>query len=335
MGSPVMNTVKRLLFNGLSEGTHRLYQSAFTLFEHFLQTNQIIVRRINTLPIVDVNIVISFVAFCFDKGLTHNTIKQYLTGIKHFYVIKDMTTFFPDMEGSGKLKLVLRGVKRLQKHVKRTRLPITYKILQSMVNLLLQTRTTMYGNLLLSVACTMAFFGFLRCGEFTSRRKTFDKSYDLCMADITLASDNSKFSIHLKHSKSDQSNAGVSIPIFANGTAICPVMLMRRFYNLRLQSGATQTDPLFLLPNGDILSRQYFIAEMRHVLRLLNFNDVNFNGHSLRRGACCEGHSAKLSTCTLQTLGRWSSEAWKVYVDVDESMIRKAQIALSAADKER
>ena len=46
-------------------------------------------------------------------------------------------------------------------------------------------------------------------------------------------------------------------------------------------------------------------------------------------------NSIKLSTCTLQTLGRWSSEAWKVYVDVDESMIRKAQTALSAAAKEQ
>lgn len=329
------NTVQRLLFNGLSEGTHRLYQSAFTLFDHFLKIKHIAVRRINTLPIVDVNIVISFVAFCFDKGLTHNTIKQYLTGIKHFYVIRDMVSLFPDVESSGKLKLVLRGVKRLQKHVKRTRLPITYAILQSMVNFLLKQRTAMYTNLLLSVACTMAFFGFLRCGEFTSRRKTFDQRYDLCLADIKFASDNSKFSIYLKHSKSDQSHAGVIIPIFANDTPICPVMLMRRFYDLRLKSGATQNDPLFLLANGEILSRQYFIVEMRRVLRLLNYNDVNFNGHSLRRGACCEGHSAKLSTCTLQTLGRWSSEAWKLYVDVDEAMIRKAQIALSAADKER
>lgn len=58
MGSPVKNTVQRLLFNGLSEGTHRLYQSAFTLFDHFLKIKHIAVRRINTLPIVDVNIVI-------------------------------------------------------------------------------------------------------------------------------------------------------------------------------------------------------------------------------------------------------------------------------------
>ena len=78
-----------------------MYQSAFTLFEHFLQKMQYNVHRTNTLPMVDVNIVINFVAFCTVKGLSHNSIKQYLTGIKHFYVIRDMVTFFPDIESSG------------------------------------------------------------------------------------------------------------------------------------------------------------------------------------------------------------------------------------------
>ena len=157
-----------------------------------------------------------------------------------------------------------------------------------------------------------------------------DREYNLCMADIQFASDNTNFSLHLKHSKSDTSSAGVNIPIFANDTEIFPVMLMRRFYSLRLKSGAKANDPLFLLANGEVLSRQYFIDEMRTVLRLLHYNDVDFNGHSLRRGAACAGHSAKLSISVLQKLGRWSSDAWKVYVDVNESALRNAQLALAA-----
>ena len=149
-------------------------------------------------------------------------------------------------------------------------------------------------------------------------------------ADIQFASDNTNFSLHLKHSKSDTSSAGVNIPIFANDTDICPVTLMRRCYSLRLKSGAKANDPLFLLANGDVLSRYYFIEEMRTVLRLLHYNDVDFNGHSLRRGAACAGHSAKLSISVLQKLGRWSSDAWKVYVDVNESALRNAQLALAA-----
>ena len=127
-----------------------------------------------------------------------------------------------------------------------------------MVQYLVGKRTSMYNNLLMSVACTMLFFfffWFLRCGEFTSRTKIFDREYNLCMADIQFASDNTNFSLHLKHSKSDTSSAGVNIPIFANDTDICPVMLMRRFYSLRLKYGAKANDQLFLLANGDVLSR--------------------------------------------------------------------------------
>ena len=99
----MINTVQRLLYHGLSEGTRRLHKSAFTLFEQYLQCRYASVRRVTNLPIVDVNIVINFVAFCFDHGLTHSTIKQYLSGIKHSYVVKDMVANFP-----GGLKPVLQ-----------------------------------------------------------------------------------------------------------------------------------------------------------------------------------------------------------------------------------
>ena len=69
-----MDTVQRLLLAGLSEGTHRMYQSAFTLFEQFFAEDAIQCGRTNTLPMVDVNIIIKFVAFCPVKGLSHNSI---------------------------------------------------------------------------------------------------------------------------------------------------------------------------------------------------------------------------------------------------------------------
>lgn len=331
MGYALTDTVQRLLHAGLSDGTHRMYQSAYTLYEQFLQTVQFRQRRIETLPIIDVNIIICFVAFCADKGMSHSTIKQYLTGIKHHYVIRDMANYFPDIGSSDKLKLVLRGVKRSQKTAKRSRLPITYSVLQTMVKFLLNKHSEVYTNLLLSVACTMGFFGFLRCGEFTSRTAKFNRSNDLCIGDIQIAPDFSKYTVHLKISKTDSNLAGVTVPIFANGSDICPVVLMKRFYNLRVKSGATKKDPLFLLSNGEILSRNIFIGELRNILRVLKYDHIHFHGHSLRRGAATSAHAANISVSTLQALGRWSSEAWKCYVDVDDNMLRKAQLALCSS----
>lgn len=171
----------------------------------------------------------------------------------------------------------------------------------------------------------------MRCGEFTSRTVKFSHSRDLCVGDIQIASDFSQYTVNLKISKTDTNHAGVTIPIFANGSNICPVVLRKRFYNLRLKSGAIQNDPLFLLANGEILSRNVFIEEMRYILRLLKYDHVNFHGHSLRRGAATSAHAANISVSTLQALGRWSSEAWKCYVDVDDNTLRRAQMPLCSS----
>lgn len=93
--------------------------------------------------------------------------------------------------------------------------------------------------------------------------KAFDSSKDLSLYDITFTSDSSKYKIHLKPSKADVFRSSVHIPVFAAGLAICPGSHMKRYYRLRLLSGARDNDPLFVLENGAVLDRSTFITSVR------------------------------------------------------------------------
>ena len=68
---------------------------------------------------------------------------------------------------------------------------------------------------MLWAATCLAFFGFLRVGEFTSPASTtFDKDVHLSLSDVSVdfASASSMLFVRLKQSKTDQLCQGVSCP---------------------------------------------------------------------------------------------------------------------------
>jgi hypothetical protein len=64
---------------------------------------------------------------------------------------------------------------------------------------------------MLETVCTVAFFGFLRCGEFTILQN-FDPTTNLCVADVEIFY--SYANLHLKASKSDPFLKGVTIQLY-------------------------------------------------------------------------------------------------------------------------
>ena len=68
-----------------------------------------------------------------------------------------------------KLAHVLKSVKRLQGAMPRIRLPITFDILEKICYRLRKGVSNNFVDCLIETTCTVAFFCFLRCGEFTVR----------------------------------------------------------------------------------------------------------------------------------------------------------------------
>ena len=79
------------------------------------------------------------------------------------------------------------------------------------IKAVLESNAAQYDNVLLWAACCLAFFGFLRCGEFTVPLQTdYDLDTHLSLTDITL--DNkvspSVIQVKIKQSKTDPFRQG-------------------------------------------------------------------------------------------------------------------------------
>ena len=106
-----------------------------------------------------------FVATLAQEGLTHQTIRSYLSAVKNLST--ELQGKDPFQSSMPRLEHVLRGIK--SEHAKRspkpkTCLPITPSILHS-IRRVWELNSTKYNNIMLLAACCLYYFGFLRAGE--------------------------------------------------------------------------------------------------------------------------------------------------------------------------
>jgi hypothetical protein len=318
--------VKELWDKAIGEKTRRQYQTGFQSFLTFASLMNIL--SINGLPVVCEQVFIQYVSYCHSQlHLSYSTIKLYLSGIRYMYL---RLGGFNPLENSGRpfqaLQTILSGVKKMQRcREKRTRLPITIDILTKMCILLDQGMFDEFTDCMIMSACTLAFFGFLRCGEFTVDDR-FIAANNLCVDDVKLFNDH--LIVTLKRSKNDPFRKGVSIPIFANHTVACPVKAMNKYLKIRSIKAVNQ-EPLFVQTDNSALSRNVFIQKVKVLLNNLGLESEHYNGHSFRIGAATTASNVRLEDHLLKTLGRWSSDCYTTYIHTPLQVIRDAQIAMS------
>jgi hypothetical protein len=282
----------------------------------------------NSFPAVDEGICIKFIAYCTQHlKLSYSTIKLYLAGIRFHYLESGHPNPFMDLHGNPyqRLPIILRAAKKSSTNPSLVRLPIDATILLQICNYLRAGAFGPYTDLLLETVCTTAFFGFLRCGEFTVA-KHFDSASNLCVQDVTFLPD--RCVLRLKASKTDPFRLGIDIPLFKRKHAICPVTILHKYIQVRKSTGGTPQQPLFIAPDGLPLNRQYFIAMLKTILSRIGLNERLYSGHSFRIGAASSGSAARLEDYLIKPLGRWSSNCYIRYIRTPDKVIRDAQDAL-------
>ena len=169
---------------------------------------------------------------------------------------------------------------------------------------------------MLWAATTLAFFGFLRVGKFTSPADTsFDKDVHLSLSDVSVdcSSAPKMLFVRLKQSKTDQLRQGVTIVLGRSEQfPLCPLSAMLSYLVVRGRS----TGPLFTWKDGVFLTRENFVAAVQKALEAAGMEALDFNGHSFRIGAATTAAARGMEDSMLKTLGRWQSDAYQRYVKI-------------------
>ena len=257
------------------------------------------------------DILCTYAAYLADQGLRHQTIKCYLSAIRH----QQKSLGFPDPNISTMpcFEQLLRGIKVVrgkQDQSANPCLPITPAILKQAW---LSNRLNSFDGRMLWAAASLCFFGFFKVGELTMQSETsFDLSANLSFADVAVddCKNPTLLQIHLKASKTDPFRSGVNVFVGESGNELCPIRAMTEYLSQR----GGQSGPLFCFRNGRYLTRSRFVDQVREALRQAGVDASKFAGHSFRRGAATTALEKGISDATIKMLGRWRSEAYTRYI---------------------
>lgn len=250
-----------------------------------------------------------------DRGLKPNTIKSYLASVRSLHTDAGLPT---DSTVSPTIQRIFRGIKRIVGESRKPKLPITLSILQQLAAV--SGLQSDIENATFDAAMKLAWSGFLRCGEFTVANGTkFNPLIHLSRSSVQFIpsiENPTHIRLSLPASKTDPFRCGVTILIArapANSTT-CPVEALRRVWLMRPDAGPQE--PLFTDATGAALSRASFIKVLKQRIAAIGLDESLYSGHSFRRGAATSAASVGYTDYEIQLLGRWRSDAYKLYIDV-------------------
>ena len=235
-----------------------------------------------------------FVAFLAKDGLAYTTIKVYIAAIRNLHTSSGLHNTY-SQQLTPYLEQVLQGIKKeqLQSRPPRIRLPITTEIM-SRIHKVLSKSPNNHHNIMMWAACCTAFFGFLRCSEFTVPSSNgFEPVTHLSLKDIALDNKTSPslIRINIKQSKTDPFRKGFHLFLGCTGHHICPVKALLPYLAVR----ESTEGPLFITEEGSPLTRHHFSTELSSILYAAGLETTHYNTHSFHIGAANSAKQAGIS----------------------------------------
>ena len=310
----------KLVWNGLAEGTRKGYRSAQRSYTRSCALNGLQPWPA-TAPAIYTWLTERLLGAGGSPPVKPDTAMSELSALRAYHVDNGLSDAIFDLHAKHFRRMV-DGARRLQPpRQKRVRNPIPRTSIITLSGNIshlpaqpLRLSGPQRDDLNLAVAARVAFAGFLRVGEFTysaaeHRNTQIFVATKLTRGDIRFSPTMDHVLLTLKRSKTDRNHEGVNIVLAATNDAACPVEGLSKLF---LHDSQPSTAPLFTLSSGPFTS----VAFQRAVISKLKRSGedtTGLKGHSFRKGAAQHAHDSGLRSDHIQALGRWSSEAFRLY----------------------
>lgn len=176
-----------------------------------------------------------------------------------------------------------------------------------------QMTAELKDDLNFAAACRVAFAGFLRIGEFNKigdiGKPSVFLATKLTRSDVRFSSSLDHAQLTLKRSKTDRRHEGIQIILARTDDGACPVTALSKL----LLFDPKGPDAPLLAFHRRLFSRENFLATLSTKLEALGLYAEGRSGHSFRKGAAQHAHDSGILDDPIQMLGRWTSEAFRVY----------------------
>ena len=181
---------------------------------------------------------------------------------------------FPSLFSNPAIRLLFKGISKVSPSSPDNRLPITLSILHRMLSVLRLGYHSLYVSMLTLLDCSflLAFYGFLRWGEFTTSSNVFNPAKDVSFSVVSFHPE--FFSLSLKHSKS---GGACSVIIAHTDSIFCPFRSMCSY--LKIRPPSEPRAPLFITPDNNPMSKSWFTFHLVQIIRRCSLPPNHYSGH--------------------------------------------------------
>jgi len=279
----------------IDSSTFDSYTSALNSYLTFCNLHQ--------LPIEPTPDTLSFYIVFLSSHINPRSVSSYLSGI-----CRQLEPFFPDIRLNRKSILVTRTMSgcmcRFGTPIKH-KAPLSRSDLKSMVDQI--GLSASHDDLLFISQLLTGFHGLLRLGELVFLDKLALRNYRKISLRHSVRHTIDHYSFFLPSHKADRTFEGNTVLIQKLDTPTDPYKPFLAY--LASRDNLFPLNPeLWLTSRGSVPTRHWFMCRLRTSL------SAHFGGHSMRAGGATSLAEAGADVSTIQAIGRWSSDAFQIYI---------------------
>ena len=299
-----------MIADGLASNSRKVYSQAVIKFCNFCELYELNPFEVNEL------LILRFIAHLAGAKFAPSTVRVYLSGVRAWLITAGSQ---PPSLYTQRVKWAIRAMERNCPPPVRVK-PFTLSLFWAVAPFIYPV----FDNIVYFTAMLVGYFACLRSAEYTFAPGSGPPLMPAHLRFVDSYPPHAVLSIQ----SSKTAPHGFEVVIGCTSTSICAVCWLRVM--LRTRSLPPHL-PLFSLENGSPVSRALLAQFMQGALRAAGLDPTGYSTHSLRAGSATDAAGLGFSEAQIQSLGRWRSQAYKLYLRPSQTQQAGLSPRLSSA----